>query len=85
MVQTENPITSHYSAEIHEICDRLKSMGYAESRRIRIYGQEFELISNPFPEGDGIAVRAISKRETRERTVKIPLPSLQTVRRKKAA
>jgi hypothetical protein len=70
---------------LHLICDKLKAMGYAESRRIRIYGEEFEVVSNPFPDGNGIAVRAIAKREHLERTVRLPLPVVQTVTRRKAA
>ena len=78
-------MASQDPAELHEICDRLKNLGYAQSKHIRIYGQEFTVISNPFPEGNGIAVRAVSRRETLERIVKIPLPILQTLNKRKAA
>jgi len=78
-------MTSQHSPELHEMCNRLQDMGYRQSKNIRIYGQEFIVISNPFPEGNGIAVRAISKTESSERTVRIPLPVLQTIARKKAA
>jgi len=78
-------MTSTNSAELHEMCVRLKDLGYSQSKQIRIYGQEFVVISNPFPEGNGIAVRAVSKRETVERIVQIPLPVLQTLRKKKVA
>ena len=74
---------SQYSAELHEVCDQLERMGYAQSKRIRIYGQEFEAMSNPFPNGDGIAIRAFSKRETQERTLQLPLPVVQMVKRQK--
>ena len=84
-METDIRNTSQPSAEVVEICDRLKDMGYAESRRIRIYGQDFEVISNPFPEGNTMAVRAISRRDAQVRTVKIPLPVLQTVSKRKAA
>jgi hypothetical protein len=70
------------------VCVQLQKMGYAESKRIRIYGQDFEAVSNPFPNGDGIAIRAFSKRETQERTLQLPLPVVQMVtrqKRKKAA
>ena len=76
------------SIELHEVCVQLQKMGYAESKRIRIYGQDFEALSNPFPNGDGIAIRAFSKRETQERTLQLPLPVVQMVtrqKRKKAA
>jgi hypothetical protein len=77
--------TSQPSAEVQEICDRLKKIGYAISARIRMYGEEFEVTSNPYPDGKGISVEAVSKRENRARVLRIPLPILQTVARVKAA
>ena len=74
---------SQHSIELVEVCDQLQKMGYAESKRIRIYGQEFEAVSNPFPNGDGIAIRAFSKRETQARTLQLPLPVVQMVTRQK--
>jgi hypothetical protein len=74
---------SQHSTELHEICDQLQRMGYAQSKRIRIYGQEFEAVSNPFPHGDGIAIKAFSKRETQARTLCLPLPVVQMVTRQK--
>lgn len=85
MLDAETSQTSRDTAEIINICDRLRDMGFAQSRRIRIYGQDFELVSNPFPEGNGVAVRAVARRETHVRIVKIPIPVLQTVARKKIA
>ena len=85
-INTVSP--SQQSIELHEVCVQLQKMGYAESKRIRIYGQDFEALSNPFPNGDGIAIRAFSKRETQERTLQLPLPVVQMVtrqKRKKAA
>lgn len=75
--------TSQISTEINDVCERLQKMGYAEFKRIRIYGQEFEVVSNPFPQGDGIAIRAFSKRETQTRTLCLPLPVVQMVTRQK--
>jgi hypothetical protein len=74
---------SQHSVELHEVCDKLQSMGYARSKRIRIYGQEFEAVSNPFPSGNGIAIQAFSKRETQARTLRLPLPIVQMVTRQK--
>lgn len=71
--------------ELQQICDRLKQLGYAESKRIRIYGQEFEVISNPFPDGKGVAVRAQQKGTKQSRVVQLPLPVLQMVTRGKSA
>jgi hypothetical protein len=74
---------SQQSVELHEVCDQLQRMGYAQSKRIRIYGQEFEAVSNPFPNEDGIAIRAFSKRETQARILQLPLPVVQMVTRQK--
>src|ERR1700733_11808748 len=74
---------SQQSIELHEVCVQLQKMGYAESKRIRIYGQDFEAVSNPFPNGEGIAIRAFSKRATEERTLQLPLPAVQMVTRQK--
>jgi hypothetical protein len=83
LVSTHTLTNSQQSAELHEVCDQLQRMGYAQSKRIRIYGQEFEAVSNPFPNGDGIAIRAFSKRETQARTLQLPLPVVQMVTRQK--
>jgi hypothetical protein len=78
-------ISSQNSIELHEVCVRLQKMGYARSKHIRMYGQEFEVVSDPFPQGDGIAIQAFSKRETQARTLRLPLSILQVVTRKKQA
>ena len=82
-VNTDTLSPSQHSVELHEVCDKLQSMGYARSKRIRIYGQEFEAVSNPFPSGNGIAIQAFSKRETQARTLRLPLPIVQMVTRQK--
>jgi hypothetical protein len=83
MVSIHTLSTSSQSIEVNEVCAQLQKMGYAQSKRIRIYGQEFEVVSNPFPQGDGIAIQALSKRETQARTLRLPLPVVQMVTRQK--
>jgi len=73
------------SAELLHICERLKNMGYAESKRIRIYGEEIEVVSNPFPDGNSIAVRGISKRDAGVRVVRLPVPVWQAATARKVA
>jgi len=72
-------------ADLGKICDRLKEMGYAQSKRIRIYGQEFDVISNPFPQGKGIAVQAQPRGTKHTRVLQLPLPVLQMVLRERPA
>jgi hypothetical protein len=82
-VTTNYLLANPQSSEVHEVCDQLQKMGYAQSKRIRIYGQEFEAVSNPFPNESGIAIRAFSKRETTARILQLPLPVVQMVTRQK--
>ncbi|HLW83618.1 MAG TPA: hypothetical protein VKR60_00305 [Candidatus Sulfotelmatobacter sp.] len=63
-----------------EICDGVKHLGYAASGRIRLYGEDFEVISDPFPEADGIAVRVKTKKDSRIRVLQLPATILQSVR-----
>jgi hypothetical protein len=60
-----------------ELCERLKGLGYADRSRIRLYGDEFELTSNPFAEDSGYAVEAVSRKSGEPRRLRIPLSVLQ--------
>ena len=59
-------MTSHLdvSPSIAEICASVKRLGYGVSQSIRLYGEDFEVISDPFPEAGGIAVSVRTKRAT---------------------
>jgi hypothetical protein len=53
---TKENMRSHTDA-----CGRIKELGFAPSKRVRMYGESFEIVSEPFPEGDGISVYAITE------------------------
>ena len=36
------------------ICESVRRLGYGIGKNIRLYGKEFEVISDPFPEAGGI-------------------------------
>lgn len=55
-----------------EICAQIKKFGYAASRKIRIYGEEFEVLSDPFPSDGGIAIHVRSRRTTEARLLQLP-------------
>jgi hypothetical protein len=48
---------------VSDICAHLKHLGYAISRRIRLYREEFEVVSDRFPEAGGIAVHVTTKKD----------------------
>ncbi|MBA3914969.1 MAG: hypothetical protein H0X25_14195 [Acidobacteriales bacterium] len=70
---------------VTEICANVKNMGYGMSQHIRLYGEEFEVVSDPFPEDDGIAVKAKTKKLPDARTVQLPATLLQGIRGRKIA
>ncbi len=61
------------------ICGRLIALGYAKQNRVRMYGEEFELISNPLVDENGFAVQAVSTRSGEMRLLRIPLSVLRAV------
>lgn len=66
------------------ICERLKKFGYSQERQIRLYGEEFHLISNPFPDGNGFAVEGMEHTSGNLRIMRIPLSLVQTLKRELA-
>lgn len=66
------------SQQDKETCRKLISLGYARSNRVRLYGQEVELVSDPFPHREGgIAVEVVEASSPASRTIKLPLSVLQ--------
>jgi len=62
---------------VEEACARIKQLGYVASRHVRIYGEEFELLSDPFPQADQIAIRAKAKSDSRVRILRLPVSIVQ--------
>ncbi|MFZ0293434.1 MAG: hypothetical protein WAL52_07490 [Candidatus Sulfotelmatobacter sp.] len=68
------------SPSVSEMCAHIKHLGYAASGRIRLYGEEFEVISDPFPEDDGIAVQVKTRSNSTIRVLQLPATVVQSVR-----
>lgn len=62
-----------------ELCERLKTLGYAHRNRIRMYGEEFDLISNPIQDENGFAIEAVSRKSGHARMLRIPLSIVQMI------
>ncbi|MGA7460079.1 MAG: hypothetical protein WBW69_07625 [Candidatus Korobacteraceae bacterium] len=41
-----------------------------------MYGQRFQIVSDPFPDGDGVAVHAITANDPVRRTLRLPVSIL---------
>src|SRR5258708_7042839 len=67
------------------ICEKLRKLGFAQERNIRLYGEEFHLISNPIPDGDGFAVDGIARVSGDQRRIRVPLSIVVTIRQELTA
>ena len=71
------------SPTISEVCEHVKDLGYAVSERVRLYGEEFEVVSDPFPEADGIAVQVTSRKDSKVRVLQLPATVVQSAKRQR--
>jgi CRISPR/Cas system CMR subunit Cmr4 (Cas7 group RAMP superfamily) len=63
------------------LCGNLKRMGFTQDSQMRLYGQEFEVMSDPIVMADDVVfVDAIEKKTGRSRRVRIPLTIVQRAR-----
>jgi len=53
-------------------CAKMKELGFTVSRHINMYGKRFEIVSEPFSEGDCVAVRATCGNDPEIRTLRLP-------------
>jgi hypothetical protein len=59
-----------------ENCERIRDLGFKTSTHIKMYGERFALVSDPFVEGDYTTVHAISGDDVGIRTLRLPVSIL---------
>ena len=59
---TSGPAISYETPSIAEVYASVKRLEYGSQQSIRLYGEEFEVISDLFPEAGGIAVSVKTKK-----------------------
>jgi hypothetical protein len=79
-----NQNVGHQNVEQQIICARLQELGFAREKHIKLYGEEFELVSNPVPDGNGFAVKGLTSGSNKVRRVRIPLTLVQTAHKELA-
>jgi hypothetical protein len=68
------------------LCEKLKRMGFAHENQLKLYGEVFELLSDPIVvEDELVLVDAIEKRSGQLRRVRIPLPIVNMASRGRTA
>jgi hypothetical protein len=73
---TDAPETDTRSQPPSENCARIRGLGFTASKRIRMYGEDFELVSDPFVEGDYTAINAFSRNDPTIRALRLPVSIL---------
>ncbi len=57
-------------------CERLMELGYIAGKRVTLYGEHFEIASDPFIDGNWVAVRVISENDPAIQTIRLPVSIL---------
>ena len=70
-----NDITNDL-ASASDSCGKIRKLGFAASMHINMYGERFEIVSDPFDDEDCIAVRATSGNNPEIRTLRLPIAIL---------
>lgn len=59
-----------------ESCAKIKNLGFTPSSHIKMYGERFEIVSDPFVEGDCVAIHVITGNDPKIRTLRLPIAIL---------
>lgn len=66
----------------NDMCRKLSRLGYARASRVRLYGQELQIVSDPFVHDEGgIAVEVVAESNATKRTMRLPLSVVQVARK----
>ena len=66
----------------NDTCRKLSRLGSARSNRVRLYGQELQIVSDPFLHNEGgIAVEVVADSNPTKRTMRLPLSVVQVARK----
>ena len=68
------------------LCETIKRLGYAQNNQVRLYGDVFDLVSDPISVGESfVFVDALEQKSGQVRRVRIPPTIVQMARIKRRA
>ena len=67
------------------LCETIKRLGYAQNNQVRLYGEVFDLVSDPVSVGDNFVFVDGLDRKGQVRRVRIPPTIVQMARIKRRA
>ena len=70
------PETDISNQPLSKSCERTKDLGYIAGKRVTLYGEHFEIASDPFIDGNWVAVRVTSENDTTIQTIRLPVSIL---------
>ncbi len=75
------PEESHVRKQRNNLCQTIERLGYAQQNQVVLYGEVFDLVSNPVTVGkDLVFVDALERSSGRIRRVRIPPAIVQRAR-----
>ena len=57
-------------------CEKLRDLGYIAGKRVALYGEHFEIASDPFVDGNWVAVRVTTESDPTIQTIRLPVSLL---------
>lgn len=82
-VSIEEPPEEHRARTEPSLCEILKRLGFAHDKQVRLYGQAFDLLSDPVKVSDNfVYVDAVERESGQFRRVRIPRIIIQMARMK---
>jgi hypothetical protein len=57
-------------------CEKLRELGYIAGKRMALYGEHFEIASDPFIDGKWVAVRVTTESDPTIQTIRLPVSIL---------
>jgi hypothetical protein len=57
-------------------CQRIMDLGYVAGKHVSLYGEHFEIASDPFVDDDWVAIRVTSENDPTIRTIRLPVSIL---------
>jgi hypothetical protein len=71
-----SPKTSIGNQPISKSCERLMDRGYIAGKCVTLYGEHFKIASDPFIDGNWVAVRVTSENDPTIQTIRLPVSIL---------
>jgi hypothetical protein len=61
---------------VSDRCAKIRNLGFRASMNVSMYGKRYEIVSDPFDEAGGVAVRATCGSNPEIRTLRLPIAIL---------